>query len=92
MATTRRLAAIVAADVAAYSRLMGKDEVGTARALSEHRAAANPPVARHGGSLRPLALIEFSSVVDAVDRLCFGSMIATVVRRHSDPEQFLSGF
>ena len=34
----RRLAAIVAADVAGYSRLMGLDEVGTARTLREHRA------------------------------------------------------
>jgi class 3 adenylate cyclase len=33
----RRLAAIVAADVAGYSRLMGLDEVGTARTLREHR-------------------------------------------------------
>jgi hypothetical protein len=33
----RRLAAIVAADVAGYSRLMGLDEVGTARSLREHR-------------------------------------------------------
>ena len=33
----RRLAAIVAADVAGYSRLMGLDEVGTARTLLEHR-------------------------------------------------------
>ena len=36
----RRLAAIVAADVAGYSRLMGLDEVGTARTLREHRAVS----------------------------------------------------
>ena len=36
----RRLAAIVAADVAGYSRLMGLDEVGTARTLREHRKVA----------------------------------------------------
>jgi adenylate cyclase len=35
MVTTRRLAAILAADVAGYSRLMGLDEAGTARALLE---------------------------------------------------------
>jgi len=35
----RRLAAILAADVAGYSRLMGVDEVGTASTLREHRAA-----------------------------------------------------
>jgi adenylate cyclase len=68
---TRRLAAILAADVAGYSRLMGEDEVGTARALSEHRAAADPLVARHGGRIVKTTgdglLIEFSSAVGAVE-------------------------
>ena len=41
----RRLAAIVAADVAGYSRLMGLDEVGTARTLREHRAVTDTLVA-----------------------------------------------
>src|SRR3974377_1758268 len=41
----RRLAAIVAADVAGYSRLMGLDEVGTARALREHRKVTDALVA-----------------------------------------------
>ena len=40
----RRLAAIVAADVAGYSRLMGLDEVGTARTLREHRWAREAPL------------------------------------------------
>jgi adenylate cyclase len=44
MTTIRRLAAILAADVAGYSRLMGLDEAGTAQALREHRAAADPLV------------------------------------------------
>jgi len=39
----RRLGAILAADVAGYSRLMGADEAGTARVLREHRAGAAPP-------------------------------------------------
>jgi class 3 adenylate cyclase len=47
----RRLAAIVAADVAGYSRLMGFDEVGTARALREHRKVTDALVAKHGGRL-----------------------------------------
>ena len=47
----RRLAAIVAADVAGYSRLMGLDEVGTARALREHRKVTDALVAKHGGRL-----------------------------------------
>lgn len=47
----RRLAAIVAADVAGYSRLMGLDEVGTARTLREHRVVTDALVAKHGGRL-----------------------------------------
>src|SRR5467141_4117195 len=66
----RRLAAILAADVAGYSRLMGADEAGTARALRDHRAAADPIVARHGGRIVKTTgdgvLIEFGSVVAAV--------------------------
>jgi adenylate cyclase len=47
----RRLAAILAADVAGYSRLMGADESGTARTLRDHRAAIDPVVANHGGRI-----------------------------------------
>src|SRR5882724_5935608 len=67
----RRLAAIVAADVAGYSRLMGLDEVGTARTLREHRLIVDALVAKHGGRLVKTTgdgvLLEFSSVVDAVE-------------------------
>jgi adenylate cyclase len=67
----RRLAAIVAADVAGYSRLMGLDEVGTARALREHRKVTDALVAKHGGRLVKSTgdgvLLEFPSVVDAVE-------------------------
>jgi class 3 adenylate cyclase len=47
----RRLAAIVAADVAGYSRLMGLDEVRTARTLREHRKVTDALVEKHGGRL-----------------------------------------
>jgi TolB-like protein/class 3 adenylate cyclase len=71
MSQTRRLAAILAADVAGYSRLMGADEVGTVQALRDHRSAADPLVAQHGGRVVKTtgdgALIEFSSVVGAVE-------------------------
>ena len=71
MAATRRLAAILAADVAGYSRLMGQDEAGTAQALREHRVAADPLVAGHGGRIVKTTgdgvLIEFGSVVGAVE-------------------------
>jgi adenylate cyclase len=70
MSQTRRLAAILGADVAGYSRLMGEDEAGTAQALREHRAAADPLIAEHGGRIVKTtgdgALIEFGSVVGAV--------------------------
>jgi len=71
MTTTRRLAAILAADVAGYSRLMGADEVGTVQALREHRGAADPFIAEHGGRIVKTTgdglLIEFGSVVGAVE-------------------------
>ena len=66
-----RLAAIVAADVAGYSRLMGLDKVGSARALREHRKVTDALVAKHGGRLVKSTgvgvLLEFPSVVDAVE-------------------------
>jgi TolB-like protein/class 3 adenylate cyclase/Flp pilus assembly protein TadD len=67
----RRLSAIVAADVAGYSRLMGLDEAGTARILREHRAVSDALVAKHGGRIVKTTgdgvLLEFASVVDAVE-------------------------
>jgi class 3 adenylate cyclase len=67
----RRLSAILAADIAGYSRLMGLDEVGTARILREHRAVSDALVAKHGGRIVKTTgdglLIEFASVVDAVE-------------------------
>ncbi len=66
----RRLAAILAADVVGYSRLMEADEAGTARVLREQRAAADPLVAEHGGRIVKTTgdgvLMEFPSVVGAV--------------------------
>src|SRR5215472_10561378 len=66
----RRLAAILAADVVGYSRLMEADEAGTARMLREHRAVAGPVVAEHGGRIVKTTgdgvLIEFPSAVSAV--------------------------
>jgi TolB-like protein len=67
----RRLTAILAADVAGYSRLMGLDEAGTARTLHEHRAVVDPIVARYGGRIVKTTgdgvLLEFPSIVAAVD-------------------------
>jgi adenylate cyclase len=68
----RRLAAILAADVVGYSRLMGEDEAGTLAALRAHRAEIfDPVIAERGGRLVKLmgdgALVEFPSAVDAVE-------------------------
>jgi adenylate cyclase len=69
--TNRRLAAILAADVVGYSRMMGTDETGTLAALKRHRETVfAPAVVEHGGRVVKLigdgTLVEFMSVVDAV--------------------------
>src|SRR5277367_1983028 len=67
----RKLAAIVAADVVGYSRLMGRDESGTLARLRKNRSERLEPVLRkYGGRLVKLtgdgALVEFASAVDAL--------------------------
>src|SRR5271163_1377928 len=71
MASTRRLAAILAADVVGYSRLMGADEEGTlARLKAVRRELVDPKIAGHNGRIVKTTgdglLVEFASVVDAV--------------------------
>src|SRR5499427_1405304 len=71
MASVRRLTAILAADVAGYSRLMGVDEEGTHERFQAHsRELVNPKVGEHRGHIVKNAgdglLAEFPSVVDAV--------------------------
>src|SRR4249920_2313536 len=68
----RKLAAILAADVVGYSRLMGADEAGTLAALRAHRAELfDPNISEHNGRTVKLmgdgALVEFASAVDAVE-------------------------
>jgi TolB-like protein/class 3 adenylate cyclase/Tfp pilus assembly protein PilF len=68
---TRKLAAIIAADVVGYSRLMGGDEAGTLAALKTHRRELiDPKIAEHQGRIVKTTgdglLIEFPSVVEAV--------------------------
>jgi TolB-like protein/Flp pilus assembly protein TadD len=87
--TQRRLAAIVAADVAGYSRLIGDDEEGTLRALRLHRGELiDPLLAEHGGRIANTAgdslLLEFSSVVDAVR--CSVAMQEGMAARNRDVE------
>jgi TolB-like protein/Flp pilus assembly protein TadD len=82
----RKLAAIVAADVAGYSRLMGIDEVGTARRLREYQTAVSPIVQEHGGRVVNIAgdgmLLEFPSVVNAVQ--CAVAVQGLAAQRNDD--------
>src|ERR1700738_200219 len=67
----RRLAAIVCADVAGYSRMMGADEAGTDAALKAHQSAIYPIILNHGGRVVKNTgdgfLVEFPSIVGAVE-------------------------
>jgi len=67
----RRLAAIVCADVAGYSRMMGTDEAGTHAAFKAHRSAIHPIILNHGGRVVKNTgdgfLLEFASVVGATE-------------------------
>jgi adenylate cyclase len=83
----RRLAAVLAADVAGYSRLMGADEEGTLRILKAHRQTVfGPQVAGHRGRIVKTTgdglLVEFGSVVDAVECAC--AIQAALARHNAD--------
>src|SRR6516162_4614849 len=68
--TVRRLVAVFAADVEGYSRLMGADEVGTLKRLTERRAILDKLIGEHRGRIANTAgdsvLAEFGSAVEAV--------------------------
>jgi len=83
----RKLAAILAADVVGYSRLMGADEVGTLRALRAVRKDhIDPAIASHGGRIVKTTgdglLVDFPSVVDAV--ACAVTIQRKMIERNSD--------
>src|ERR1700733_11785116 len=86
MAENRRLAAIMAVDAVGYSRLMGEDEAGTARAVREHREAARPIVAGLGGRIVKTMgdglLLDFPSVVAAVE--CAVAIQKLMAERNAD--------
>jgi class 3 adenylate cyclase len=69
--TQRRLAAILAADIAGYSRLMHGDEAATVRDLKAHQSVVLPLVGRHGGRIIDTAgngvMAEFPSVIGAME-------------------------
>ena len=82
----RRLAAILAADVVGYSRLMGVDDVATLQALKAHRReVVDPAIAAHNGRIVKTTgdgmLVEFGSVVDAVT--CAMSVQKSMADRNS---------
>jgi adenylate cyclase len=86
----RRLAAILAADVAGYSRLMGIDEEGTLASLKTHRRELlDPTIAEHRGRIVKTtgdgALVEFPSAVDAI-RCAIDIQRAMAARNASIPE------
>jgi adenylate cyclase len=90
MTTTRRLVAILAADVAGYSRLMGADEEGTLERLKAHRRLLiDPKIKEHRGRIVKTTgdgvLVEFPSVVDAV-RCAVEIQRAMVDRNANVPE------
>ena len=90
MASTRRLAAILAADVAGYSRLMAADEEGTHERLQAHlRELLDPKIKEHRGRIVKGTgdglLAEFSSVVDAV-RCAVKTQRAMIDREADTPE------
>jgi len=88
---SRRLVAVFAADVEGYSRLMGADEVGTLKGLTERRAILDRFIEEHGGRIANTAgdsvLAEFGSAVDAVQCAVEAQASLTEANSSLPPEQ-----
>jgi adenylate cyclase len=82
----RKLSAIFAADVEGYSRLMGRDEVGTLRTLTAYRGIIDPLIASHRGRIFNTAgdslVADFASAVDAVQ--CAVAMQDAIAKENAD--------
>jgi len=82
----RKLAAIFAADVEGYSRLMGQDEVGTLRTLNRYRAIIDSLIASHRGRIFNTAgdslVADFASAVDAVE--CAVAVQEAIAKENAD--------
>ena len=82
----RRLAAIVCADVAGYSRMMGADEAGTHATFKAHRTAIYPIILNHGGRLVKNTgdgfLLEFPSIVGAIEAAIAMQMLMAERNEH----------
>ena len=85
----RRLAAILAADITGYSRLMGEDDVATVRDLKGHQTIVLPLICAHDGRIIDTAgdgiLAEFASAVDAVE--CAIELQGVMAARNKDTPQ-----
>ena len=82
----RKLAAIFAADVEGYSRLMGRDEVGTLRTLNRYRAIIDPLIASHRGRIFTTSgdslVADFASAVEAVE--CAVAVQEAIAKENAD--------
>ncbi|NOJ48628.1 adenylate/guanylate cyclase domain-containing protein [Bradyrhizobium archetypum] len=82
----RRLAAIVCADIAGYSRMMGADEAGTHATFKAHRTAIYPIILNHGGRLVKNTgdgfLLEFPSIVGAIEAAVAMQMVMAERNEH----------
>lgn len=89
----RRLAAIVCADVAGYSRMMGADEAGTHAAFKAHRSAIYPVILNHGGRVVKNTgdgfLVEFPSVVGAIESAIAVQMLMAERNSHLPADRIM---
>ena len=87
----RRLAAIVCADVAGYSRMMGADEAGTHATFKAHRSAIHPIILNHGGRIVKNTgdgfLLEFPSVVGATEAAIAMQALMAERNNHLPPDR-----
>jgi adenylate cyclase len=94
MAVSRRLVAVFAADVEGYSRLMGADEVGTLKGLTERRAILDRIIGEHRGRIANTAgdsvLAEFGSAMDAVQCAVEAQTALAEANSHLSPDKRIS--
>src|SRR3979490_2735709 len=89
----RRLAAIVCADIAGYSRMRGADEAGTHAAFKAHRTAIYPIILNHGGRLVKNTgdgfLLEFPSIVGAIEAAVAMQMMMAERNHHLPADRMM---
>src|SRR6185312_3398819 len=94
MTVSRRLVAVFAADVEGYSRLMGADEVGTLKGLTERRLILDGLIGEHRGRIANTAgdsvLAEFGSAVDAVQCAVEAQAALAEANSHLSPDKRIS--